>query len=227
MRQHFDIFQQDAAACRHALAHAVPVVENGDAGAIERNEHADRLAVVTDGAEGAEIGKGRAGRIPFAAVKAITLTIGAETRGDFAGALGALFGAGAREELAGEDMFEMPPVLQFDGGESEVLGEIEMAAKCVRNIAVGFAKDHQHLDVVRNRAARAALGFGNAQRADLRLLDKGEDVEGSSRWRSRRAASFAAIAAMSFARPESVPARHAGIVGGGCLQFRIGHCGFP
>ncbi|MNZ95304.1 hypothetical protein D3C78_1144480 [compost metagenome] len=122
----------------------------------------------------------------------------------------------------------MPPVLQFDGGESEVLGEIEMAAKCVRNIAVGFAKDHQHLDVVRNRAARAALGFGNAQRADLRLLDKGEDVEGKFPLAFATGGILCRNSRNVLCPGQNlVPARHAGIVGGGCLQFRIGHCGFP
>src|SRR5690606_28525275 len=98
MRQHLDILEQNTAARCHALAHAVPVVENGDALAIKRNEHADRLLVIADGAEGAEIRKGGAGRIPFTAVQPVTVAIGAEPCGDFAGALGALFGAGTGEK---------------------------------------------------------------------------------------------------------------------------------
>ena len=122
----------------------------------------------------------------------------------------------------------MAPVFQLDGCESEVFGKIEMAAKRVRNIAVGFAEDHQHLDIVRNRAAGSALGFGNTQGADLRLFDEGEDIV-------RKFPLAFPAGGILCRNSRNVPgpgqnlvtARYAGIVGGGCLQFRSGHCGFP
>ncbi|MNL50505.1 hypothetical protein D3C87_1735260 [compost metagenome] len=102
-----------------------------------------------------------------------------------------------------------------------------MAAECVRNIAVGFPEDHQDFYIVRNRASRPAFGLGDAQRADLGFFDQAEDFEGKFPLTLTASGILGGNRRnVPGAGQNVVSARHAGIIGGCGLYFRIGHCGF-
>ena len=94
--RYLHVFQQSAAAGRGALAHAVPVIEQGDARCIGREHDVQSGAGLVHGLDFQQVGKQAAGAVELAAVEDQLLATTFETGVDLAAKSAAALGNGAR-----------------------------------------------------------------------------------------------------------------------------------
>ncbi|MNI75388.1 hypothetical protein D3C73_1315340 [compost metagenome] len=83
LRAYPHIFQQGRAAGGNALAHAVPIIEQGDAGGVGGQHHVDRVAGLVQGLDFQQVGKQAAGAVELVAIEHQLIAATLQARVDF------------------------------------------------------------------------------------------------------------------------------------------------
>ncbi|KAH0444813.1 hypothetical protein KCU90_g747, partial [Aureobasidium melanogenum] len=155
MRKHLHIVEHQAAARRHALPHAVPVVEYLQAFASDRNHDRHLLVVLVLHIDTRIVGERGAGRVVLFPRHAKVLTVAHQPGDDFARPRGTEFRRRTAEDRPVLYPFDLRVVERGARRQQQLLGQIEMNPQRMRNIRLMRGQCGDHMKEIFQRTTEA------------------------------------------------------------------------
>jgi hypothetical protein len=159
---------------RQPLSEPIPIVDQLDAFALDRDDGRAKPTRRIGGANQDLVGIERAGTVIFSAIQEVVVAVGRKgrVRDDVADLRAVQLGRGKPYDGAIPDRLLPLPALLVPGTTHQPFDHAEMVAQDVRDVGVRFTEANDDLEQFADGAAGAAGGSRQAQRAQLGAPDE-------------------------------------------------------
>lgn len=176
--EHLHVIEHQAAAGRHPLPHAVPVVDHAEAGTVGRDDDEDVGAIGVAHVDARVVGKGGAGGVVLLAAQAIVVAVAAQRGGDFPWARRAALGRCTTEDRALDDAPYLQVVERRARRQAQRFGLVEVDAQRMRDIRFLGRDGGDDLEQVDQRCAQSAPFHRQPKQPEAGLAEQREALMG-------------------------------------------------